>query len=55
MKARIIFNLEVSQLITAAFRCGEYKIYDDIRNDISHEYGVSLDMIIPDKEPLEDD
>ncbi len=55
MKARIIYNLEISQLITAAFGCSDYKIYDSRRNDITQDYGLSLDMIIPGKDTLETD
>jgi hypothetical protein len=47
MKARIIYNLEVSQLISAIFSCADYKIYDNNRNDLSLEYAFALDMITP--------
>lgn len=47
MKARIIYNLEVSQLTTAVFSCAEYKITDDKKNDLSQDYGLLLDMIVP--------
>lgn len=50
MKARIIYNLEVSQLITAAFGCSDVKIYDAHRNDLSQEYGFALDIIVPGEE-----
>lgn len=50
MKARIIYNLEVSQLITAAFGCSDAKVYDGRRNDLSQEYGFALDMIVPGEE-----
>lgn len=47
MKARIIYNLEVSQLITAVFGCSDLKIVDAKRNDLIQDYGLSLDMIVP--------
>lgn len=50
MKARIIYNLEISQLVTAAFGCSDYKIYDLRKNDVSQDYGLSLDIIIPGKD-----
>ncbi len=47
MKARIIYNLEVSQLITAVFGCSDLKIFDSKRNDLIQDYGLSLDIIVP--------
>ena len=36
MKARIIYNLEVTQLINVGFGCSNFKISDQKRNNISH-------------------
>jgi hypothetical protein len=47
MKARIIYNLEVTQLVSAIFGCSDYKIYDINRNDLSQNYALTLDMIVP--------
>ena len=52
MKARIIYNLDVSQLITAIFGCSDIKIYDHNRTDLSQNYGYMLDMISSGEEPL---
>lgn len=55
MKARIVYNLEITQLVSASLGCSDFKIYDSKKNDISQDYGLSLDMIIPDKDSLETD
>lgn len=47
MKARIIYNLEVSQLITAVFGCSDLKIFDSKATDLIQDYGLSLDVSVP--------
>lgn len=50
-----MYNLEISQLINATLECTDFRIYDNKKCDMSHDYGLSLDMIIPDKDILESD
>jgi hypothetical protein len=48
MKARIIYNLELNQLTTITLGCTKYKLTDKKGHDITMNYGLLLDMILPD-------
>jgi hypothetical protein len=47
MKSRIIYNLEINQLINVNLSCLDFKIYDHLKSDISHDYGLTFDLILP--------
>lgn len=42
-----MYNLEISQLINAEFGCSEFRMRDQLGNDVSQDFKLSLDMILP--------
>jgi hypothetical protein len=48
MKARIVYNLDISQLTTTTLVCNELRVYDEQDGcDHSHDYTVGLGMVMP--------